>query len=163
MIKSTELQNFAAYSRIFTHQRYISFENVQFLTLELHTAENFIIQFHTDRQPLFKSPRFITKRNSVTPPSFNCYIRVGTVGCTRLYFVARFIGDQKSNPADLSLEFKIWRLKVIRGHLNTMWTNFCPILTTYLPTSRGLSWTFGALPTLCPRGHRKKPLPPLHI
>ena len=56
-------------------------------------AENFTIQFHTDRQPLFKSPRFITKRNSVTPPSFNCYIRVGTVGCYGLYFVARFIGD----------------------------------------------------------------------
>ena len=30
----------------------------------------------------------------------------------------------------------------------------------HLPIYRGLSWTFGALPTLCPRGHRKKPLPP---
>ena len=29
----------------------------------------------------------------------------------------------------------------------------------HLPTYSGLSWTFGALPTLCPRGHRKKPLP----
>ena len=25
----------------------------------------------------------------------------------------------------------------------------------HLPTCRGLSWTFGALPTPCPRGHRK--------
>ena len=30
----------------------------------------------------------------------------------------------------------------------------------HLPTYRGLPWTFGALPTLCPRGHRKKSLPP---
>ena len=60
-------------------------------------AENFTIQFHTDRQPLFKSPRFITKRNSVTPPSFNCYSRVGTVDCTSLYFVARFIGNPQPN------------------------------------------------------------------
>ena len=43
----------------------------------------------------------------------------------------------------------------IRGHSKTMWTNFCPILTTYLPTYRGLSWTFGTLPTPCPHGHRK--------
>ena len=42
-----------------------------------------------------------------------------------------------------------------KGHSKTMWINFCPILTTYLPY-RGLSWTFGALPSLCPRGHRKK-------
>ena len=47
----------------------------------------------------------------------------------------------------------------LRGHSKTTWTNFCPILTTYVPTYRGLSWTFGALPTRCPRGHRKKPLP----
>ena len=37
-------------------------------------------------------------------------------------------------------------------------TNYMDQFLTYfdhLPTYRGLSWTFGALPTPCPRGHRK--------
>ena len=41
-------------------------------------------------------------------------------------------------------------------------TNYVDQFVTYfdhLPTYRGLSWTFGALPTTCPRGHRK-PWPP---
>ena len=37
-------------------------------------------------------------------------------------------------------------------------TNYVDQILTYfdhLPTYRGLSWTFSALPTPCPRGHRK--------
>ena len=45
-------------------------------------------------------------------------------------------------------------------------TNYVDQFLTYFdhpPTYRGLSWTFGALPTPCPRGHRKPDhLPPMY-
>ena len=61
------------------------------------------------------------------------------------------------------LEKKIARLIILdKGPF----TNYVDQFLTYsdhLPTYRGLSWTFGALPTPCPRGHRKPDhLPPMY-
>ena len=43
-------------------------------------------------------------------------------------------------------------------HYKGSFTNYVDQILTFsdhLPTYRGLSWTFGAPPTPCPRGHRK--------
>ena len=52
-----------------------------------------------------------------------------------------------------AITFLIWLILEARGSF----TNYVDQFFTYfdhLPTYRGLSWTFGAPPTPCPRGHR---------
>ena len=47
--------------------------------------------------------------------------------------------------------------KVISYFFRGSFKNYVDQFLSYfhhLPTYRGLSWTFGALPSLCPRGHR---------
>ena len=51
--------------------------------------------------------------------------------------------------------------RIARRHRKPLWgsfTNYVDQILTFsdhLPTYCGLSWTFGALPTPCPRGQRK--------
>ena len=77
--------------------------------------------------------------------------------------------EQSRQKSGTILENKVfYKSKFSKTFFNKSWSprgsfkNYVDQFLSYfdhLPTYRGLSWTFSALPTLYPRGHRKKPIP----